>query len=127
MLTGAIWKVCNEFFPDDAIVALDGGNTTMWSMNYMLPKRQRSVLYTHNMGFLGTGLPFAVGASLVAPDRRVYCVTGDSAFGFNIQELETIPAGRFETPEDVADVCLFLASHRSDYVVGHTLPVTGGR
>ena len=37
-----------------------------------------------------------------------------------------IPAGRFETPEDVANVCLFLASERSDYIVGQALVVTGG-
>ncbi len=40
--------------------------------------------------------------------------------------LEKIPAGRFETPEDVAQVCVFLASPRSDYVVGQALVVTGG-
>jgi len=96
ILTGAIWKVCNDFFPADAIVALDGGNTTMWSMNYLVARTQRSTLYTANMGYLGTGLPYAIGAKLAAPERVVYCVTGDSAFGFNIQELET--AARLELP-----------------------------
>lgn len=89
MLSGQILKVCNDFFNDDAIIAIDGGNTTMWSMHYHVPKKQRSVLYTSNMGYLGTGLPYAMGAKLAAPDKQVYCVSGDSAFGFNIQELET--------------------------------------
>jgi NAD(P)-dependent dehydrogenase (short-subunit alcohol dehydrogenase family) len=40
--------------------------------------------------------------------------------------LEKIPVGRFETGEDVANVCLFLASARSDYMVGQALVVTGG-
>ncbi|RME50547.1 MAG: thiamine pyrophosphate-binding protein, partial [Caldilineae bacterium] len=96
MLTGQILQVCNEFFPDDAIMVMDGGNTTMWSMHYHLPRRQRSVLYTSNMGYLGTGLPYAIGAKLAAPDRPVYCVSGDSAFGFNLQELET--AARLHLP-----------------------------
>jgi NAD(P)-dependent dehydrogenase (short-subunit alcohol dehydrogenase family) len=51
--------------------------------------------------------------------------------GVDVDELRTqllarIPAGRFATPEDVAAVCLLLASRRSDYVVGHAVPVTGG-
>lgn len=89
MLTGHILKACNAFFDDEAIMVMDGGNTTMWSMHYHLPRRQRSVLYTSNMGYLGTGLPYAIGAKIAAPDRPVYCVSGDSAFGFNVQELET--------------------------------------
>ncbi|MCB8965827.1 MAG: thiamine pyrophosphate-binding protein [Ardenticatenaceae bacterium] len=89
MLTGTILQVCNDFFDDDAIIALDGGNTVMWSMHYHLARTQQSVLYTANMGYLGTGLPYAIGAKIAKPERQVYCVTGDSAFGFNMQELET--------------------------------------
>jgi len=89
MLTGQILKVCNEFFPDDSIFVMDGGNTTLWSIHYHVSKRQRSVIYSMNYGHLGTGLPYAIGAKLAQPAKSVYCVTGDSAFGFNIQELET--------------------------------------
>ncbi|MCP4419165.1 MAG: thiamine pyrophosphate-binding protein [Chloroflexi bacterium] len=89
MLTGTILQVCNNFFDDDAIMAMDGGNTVMWAMHYHLAKTQKSVLYTANMGYLGTGFPYAIGAKIAAPDKQVYCVTGDSAFGFNMQELET--------------------------------------
>jgi acetolactate synthase-1/2/3 large subunit len=96
MLTGTIWQVCNEFFDDDAIVALDGGNTVMWSMHYHMARTQQSVLYTANMGYLGTGFPYAIGAKIAKPERLVYCVTGDSAFGFNMQELET--AARLNLP-----------------------------
>lgn len=96
MLTGHILAACNEFFPDDAIVCLDGGNTVMWAMHYIVPAQDSTVLYTANMGYLGTGLPYAIGAKIAAPDRPVYCVSGDSAFGFNMQELET--AARLNLP-----------------------------
>jgi acetolactate synthase I/II/III large subunit len=89
MLTGQILKACNDFFPADAIFVMDGGNTTLWSIHYHLARTQRSVIYSMNYGHLGTGLPYAIGAKLAQPDKPVYCVTGDSALGFNLQELET--------------------------------------
>ena len=89
MISGQIYQVCNDVFPDDAIMAMDGGNTCMWGANYHRARRQRSFLWTSHAGHLGTGLPFAIGAKLVAPDRPVYCITGDSAFRFNMQELTT--------------------------------------
>ena len=37
-----------------------------------------------------------------------------------------IPLGRLGTPEDVAKVCLFLASDLSSYITGETIHVNGG-
>ena len=37
-----------------------------------------------------------------------------------------VPLGTRGTPEDVAQVAVFLASADSDYVNGHTLVVDGG-
>jgi 3-oxoacyl-[acyl-carrier protein] reductase len=39
---------------------------------------------------------------------------------------DTIPLKRGGTPEDVANVCVFLASDLSSYVTGQTLHVCGG-
>jgi NAD(P)-dependent dehydrogenase (short-subunit alcohol dehydrogenase family) len=49
-------------------------------------------------------------------------------FGTEQEEtfLETIPARRGGTPEDVAGAALFLASDLSDYVTGESLVVDGG-
>lgn len=40
--------------------------------------------------------------------------------------LDAIPMGRFGTPEDVANVVLFLASESSSYMTGQVLTVCGG-
>jgi 3-oxoacyl-[acyl-carrier protein] reductase len=40
--------------------------------------------------------------------------------------LENVPLGRMGLPQDVAQVCLFLASRESDYVTGQTIVVDGG-
>jgi 2-deoxy-D-gluconate 3-dehydrogenase len=42
------------------------------------------------------------------------------------QILERIPAGRWGTPQDLAGVAVFLASHASDYIHGTVLTVDGG-
>lgn len=40
--------------------------------------------------------------------------------------IDTIPLRRAGKPEDVADICLFLASDLSSYVTGQTISVCGG-
>ena len=96
MIPGQIFTVANDFFPPDAIAALDGGNTCVWAAHYLMIREQRSMLWTSNAGHLGTGLPFAIGAKIAAPERTVFAICGDSAFRFNMQELET--AVRYELP-----------------------------
>lgn len=78
-----------HFFTDDAIVCFDGGNTGLWAHLAHTFRRPRSLMWTGHFGHLGTGLPYAIGAKLANPDRPVYLLTGDGAFGFNLQELET--------------------------------------
>ncbi len=86
---GRLVQVVRGFFPRDAITVMDGGNTSLWSASYNPILAPRSYLYTAKFGHLGTGLPYAIGAKLAAPDRPVYLISGDGAIGFNIQELET--------------------------------------
>jgi acetolactate synthase-1/2/3 large subunit len=78
-----------SFFPRDAVTVLDGGNTTLWGVAFNQIYEPNSFLYSVKMGYLGTGLPFAIGAKLAAPERQVYCITGDGAVGFNLMEMET--------------------------------------
>ena len=86
---GRMVQIVREFFPRDAITVMDGGNTSLWTASYNPIFAPRSYLYTAKFGHLGTGLPYAIGAKLAAPDRPVYLISGDGAIGFNIQELET--------------------------------------
>ncbi|MCL7453365.1 MAG: thiamine pyrophosphate-binding protein [Anaerolineae bacterium] len=86
---GRAIQAIRGFFPRDAITVMDGGNTSLWTASFNPIFMPRSYLYTAKFGHLGTGLPYALGAKLAAPDRPVYLVSGDGAIGFNIQELET--------------------------------------
>ncbi len=42
------------------------------------------------------------------------------------EDNSQVPLGRTGTPQDVANVVLFLASHLSDYMTGQGINVTGG-
>jgi len=39
---------------------------------------------------------------------------------------QKIPLGRVGTPEDIADACVFLASHQARCITGQVLQVAGG-
>jgi len=82
-------KEARLFFPRDAIVVVDGGNTGVWSFYLNRVYEPRSFLWAADSGHLGSGLPYAIAAKLARPDRQVYLLTGDGAFMFNVQELET--------------------------------------
>ncbi len=81
-----------EFFPRDAITVIDGGNTAVWCLylNRVYEPNTYLSCVSGDSGHLGAGIPYAIAAKLAAPSKQVYCITGDGAFGFNIQELETV-------------------------------------
>lgn len=89
-LTAAhVAKACQERYPEDAFVIIDGGNTAVWGNFYHEIRVPHTVLSTPKMGMLGAGVPQALGVKAAHPDRAVYCIIGDGAFGFNQQEIET--------------------------------------
>lgn len=100
---GQIVRAARDYFPRDAIFAMDGGNTSLWCTNYNPIFAPRSYVYTAKFGHLGAGLPYALGAQLAAPNKPVYLISGDGAMGFNIQELET--ARRYNLPIVVIVSC----------------------
>jgi 3-oxoacyl-[acyl-carrier protein] reductase len=52
---------------------------------------------------------------------------GEDTPEIRAQFLQTIPLGRFSTPEDIARTTLFLASDDAEFLTGVCLEVDGGR
>jgi len=84
-----LMREVRDFFPRQAISAVDGGTTAVWAFYQNRIYEPRTFLWAADSGHLGTGVPFAVGAKLARPDVPVYCITGDGSFGFNAMEMET--------------------------------------
>jgi thiamine pyrophosphate-dependent acetolactate synthase large subunit-like protein len=99
-------------FPADGIMVRDGGATVIFQWTYSQAK-PRDVIWNQNFGHLGTGLPYAVGASLADGAKRpVMLLTSDSSFLFHIAELET--AARRKLPL----VCVVGVDHQWGLEVG---------
>lgn len=76
-------------FPSDGIMVRDGGATVIFQWTYSQAK-PHDVVWNQNFGHIGTGLPYAVGASVAEGRKRpVMLLTSDSSFMFQIAELET--------------------------------------
>ncbi len=89
MVTAHVPAICQRLFGEEAIVVLDGGNTAVWGHFFTQVQRPNSLFSTAHFGHLGAGVGQALGACIAAPDRPVYCIIGDGAMGFNMQEVET--------------------------------------
>src|SRR5512135_222043 len=95
-LAGWIREDATRVFPADGIMVRDGGATTIFGWTYSQAK-PHDVIWNQNFGHLGTGLPYAVGASVADGGQRpVMLLTSDSSFLFHIAELET--AARLKLP-----------------------------
>jgi acetolactate synthase-1/2/3 large subunit len=75
--------------PPDGIVALDNGMYKIWFARNYRTSVANTLLLDNALATMGAGLPSAIAASLIHPDRRVLAVCGDGGFMMNSQELET--------------------------------------
>jgi len=93
----ARWVVeATKAFPENGIMVRDGGATVIFTWTYNQAK-PHDVIWNQNFGHLGTGLPYAIGASVADGKKRpVLFMTSDSAFLFHVGELET--AARLNLP-----------------------------
>ncbi len=85
-----------KLLPQDALIAYDGGHTSFWSNDLTPATVERTRFHEPGMCQLGFGTPYAVALKLLHPDRPVFNICGDGAFGFTLSELDT--ARRYSLP-----------------------------
>ncbi|MGB9201784.1 thiamine pyrophosphate-dependent enzyme [Methanobacterium sp.] len=84
-----ILKVLNDKISDDAVITLDVGEHCWWfGRNFWMKKSQKMVMsgYLATMGF---GLPAALAAQIVYPNRQVICIAGDGGFSMLMADFLT--------------------------------------
>jgi acetolactate synthase-1/2/3 large subunit len=74
---------------DCDIIALDNGIYKIWYARNYKAYQPNTVLLDNALATMGAGLPSAMMAAKLYPDRRVMAICGDGGFMMNSQELET--------------------------------------
>jgi len=78
-----------KVIPSDGIIALDNGVYKIWFARNYKAHGVNTVLLDNALATMGAGLPSAMAAKIVHPDRKVMAICGDGGFMMNSQELET--------------------------------------
>lgn len=90
-----LWDLRQALRPEDIVIS-DVGAHKMWMARMYQAERPNTCIISNGFSSMGIGVPGAIGAKLVHPERTVVTVTGDAGFMMNSQEIET--ALRIGTP-----------------------------
>ncbi|HBB37867.1 MAG: Thiamine pyrophosphate protein domain protein TPP-binding protein [Candidatus Magasanikbacteria bacterium GW2011_GWD2_43_18] len=82
-------SIVREVMPDDGIVALDNGMYKLWFARQYEARGRNTILLDNALATMGAGMPSAMGARLVYPEKKILAVVGDGGFMMNSQDLET--------------------------------------
>ena len=86
---GQVMVQLGERLTPDAIVTLDAGNFSGWPRQFLQYGGGRRILSPATVGAMGYGVPAAVMAKIVAPERMVVGCIGDGGWGMTGPELAT--------------------------------------
>jgi acetolactate synthase-1/2/3 large subunit len=78
-----------KVMPEDGITCLDNGMYKIWFARNYRTHVANTLLLDNALATMGAGLPSAMMAAMLHPDRRVMAVCGDGGFMMNSQEMET--------------------------------------
>jgi acetolactate synthase I/II/III large subunit len=74
---------------DESVLLIDGGNIGQWAHQILCDRYPGHWLTCGASAVVGWGLPGAIGARIMYPQRPIILLSGDGAFTFTIAELES--------------------------------------
>jgi len=93
-----VMNALEELVDDEAIIACDVGNVTVWTVRYF-PFTNQDFLISGRLATMGSGLPGAIAGQLAYPDKQVVAICGDGGFGMVMQDF--ITAVKYDLPVKV--------------------------
>ena len=85
---GEVMALLRDQLPEDAILTNGAGNFSVWAHRFYEFRRYGTQLAPQS-GAMGYGLPAAIAAKVVHPERLVVCLAGDGDFLMAGAELAT--------------------------------------
>lgn len=89
MLPQRLVSIMRDTLADEDIITLDNGIYKIWFARNYKCYSPNTLLLDNALATMGAGLPSAMLAKLINPDKKVVAVCGDGGFMMNSQELET--------------------------------------
>lgn len=85
----ALARAISDKVADDAIIVCDTGAVTVWgARNFRIKKEQKYTL-SGGLASMAYGLPAAIGAKLLFPDKQVIALCGDGGFAMLMCDFAT--------------------------------------
>jgi acetolactate synthase-1/2/3 large subunit len=101
---GEFMAVLRRRLPADAVITSGAGNFTVWAHRFYEFSNYPSQLAPRS-GAMAYGVPAALAAKALEPERTVVCIAGDGDFMMSCQELAT--AVQYQLP-----VAIFVVNNR---------------
>jgi thiamine pyrophosphate-dependent acetolactate synthase large subunit-like protein/rubredoxin len=86
--SASVFASMTRFVPKNAVISVDVGDNT-YSFGRYFECQEQSILMSGYLGSIGFGYPAAIGAWAAAPNRPIFCVTGDGGFAQYMCEVTT--------------------------------------
>jgi acetolactate synthase-1/2/3 large subunit len=93
-------RLCHEVqqaLPENAALVADTGFSAIWAGSFIELTQQGQRFFRPGGGSLGWGFPASLGVKCGMPERPVVCFTGDGAFWYHLNELETAVRHKINT------------------------------
>jgi pyruvate oxidase len=95
MHPAAVIRSIENALSDEAIICLDTGEHTLWFGRGFRPRSNR-VLFSGKWRTMGFGVPAAIAAKLIYPEKQVMAIVGDG--GFTMTMSEVLTAVKYQLP-----------------------------
>jgi len=82
-----VYAISQAYVGEKPILVTDVGQQQIFAAQHFQVESPRSFLTSGGLGTMGTGLPYAVGAAIAAPERPVVLFVGDGGLQMTIQEF----------------------------------------